>query len=101
MQQECCCCHCLLTRLLPGWWSAMCLHLLHHRWVMDHEADYRLMVEIYNALHRPGQVFAAEDVLKLLIDQPKLFEINAHIPRSGRIPETGSQKRRHMSRHLL
>ena len=68
--------------------------LLHHRWVMDHEADYKLVVEIYKALYRPGHVFGAKDILKLLNEQPQLFEINAHIPRSGRIPEDGSQERR-------
>ena len=40
--------------------------LLHHRRVMDHEADYNLVVEIYKALYKPGKVFGAEDVLKLL-----------------------------------
>ena len=68
--------------------------LLHHRWVMDHEADYRLIVEIYKTLYEPGRVFGAQDVLKLLADQPHLFEINAQIPRNGRIPENGSQQKR-------
>jgi spore coat polysaccharide biosynthesis protein SpsF len=68
--------------------------LLHHRWVMDHEADYNLVVEIYKALYKPGRVFGAEDVLKLMRDQPHLFEINAQIPRDGRIPENGSIKTR-------
>jgi len=68
--------------------------LLHHRWVMDHEADYNLFVEIYKALYKPGRVFGAQDVLKLLADQPHLFEINAQIPRNGRIPENGSQQKR-------
>ncbi len=61
--------------------------LLHHRRVMDHEADYNLIVEIYKALYKPGKVFGAEDVLKLLEEQPQLFQINAGIPRNGRIPD--------------
>lgn len=59
--------------------------LLHHRWVMDHEADYKLIVEIYKALYEPGKVFGSRDVLRLLEEQPQLFQINAGIPRDGRI----------------
>ena len=61
--------------------------LLHHRWVMDHEADYKLIVEIYKALYEPGKVFCAGDVLRLLEERPQLFQINAGIPRDGRIPK--------------
>jgi len=73
--------------------------LLHHRWVMDHEADYNLVVEIYKELYKPGRVFGAQEVLKLLADQPHLFEINAQIPRNGRIPEDGSQEKRRIDGH--
>lgn len=59
--------------------------LLHHRWVMDHEADYKLIVEIYKALYEPGKVFGFRDVLRLLAKRPELFEINSAIPRDGRI----------------
>ncbi len=38
--------------------------LLHHRWVMDHEADYQFMKAIYGALYEPGKVFLSRDVLK-------------------------------------
>ena len=55
--------------------------LFHHRWVMDHEADYNLMVEIYKALYEPGKVFVSRDVLNLLNEQPQLVRINAGIPR--------------------
>jgi spore coat polysaccharide biosynthesis protein SpsF len=55
--------------------------LFHHRWVMDHEADYKLMVEIYDALYKPGKVFISGDVLKLLEEHPQLFQINSGIPR--------------------
>ena len=61
--------------------------LLHHRWVMDHEADYKLIVEIYKALYEPGKVFGSRDVLRLLDERPQLFQINAGIPRDGRIPK--------------
>ena len=59
--------------------------LLHHRWVMDHEADYNLIGEIYKALYEPGKIFGYRDVLELLEERPQLFEINAAIPRDGRI----------------
>ena len=59
--------------------------LLHHRWVMDHEADYNLVVEIYKALYESGKLFGYRDVLELLEERPQLFEINAAIPRDGRI----------------
>jgi len=62
--------------------------LLHHRWVMDHEADYKLIVEIYKTLYEPGKVFGSRDVLRLLEERPELFQINAGIPRDGRIPES-------------
>jgi len=68
--------------------------LLHHRWVMDHKADYNLVVEIYKALYEPGKVFGTKEVLNLLEDQPQLFSINAEIPRDGRIPENGFSQRR-------
>ena len=55
--------------------------LLHYRWVMDHEADYKLMVEIYEALYEPGKLFVSRDVLKLLEEQPQLVKINSGIPR--------------------
>jgi spore coat polysaccharide biosynthesis protein SpsF len=74
--------------------------LLHHRWVMDHEADYNLVVEIYKALYEPGGIFGAKEVLKLLEEQPQLFNINAEIPRDGRIPENGANKKRRIDGRL-
>lgn len=71
--------------------------LLHHRWVMDHKADYNLVVEIYKALYAPGEAFGAEDVLNLLEKNPQLFNINAEIPRDGRIPENGCCQKRRIS----
>lgn len=55
--------------------------LLHHRWVMDHEADYRFMKAVYEALYEPGKVFLSRDILNLLEEQPQLVQINAGIPR--------------------
>ena len=55
--------------------------LLHHRWVMDHEADYCFMEAVYSALYEPGKLFTTGDILALLEKQPHLAEINGGIPR--------------------
>lgn len=55
--------------------------LSHLRWVMDYEADYRFVAEVYQALYQPGQVFLSADILALLHKQPQLLRINAGIPR--------------------
>ena len=55
--------------------------LFHHRWVMDQEADYKFIKEIYKELYEPGKVFVTNDVLSLLERSPQLFQINAGIPR--------------------
>ena len=55
--------------------------LLHHRWVMDHEADYRFIKAVYKSLYEPSKVFLSRDVLNLLEKQPQLVQINAGIPR--------------------
>ena len=55
--------------------------LFHHRWVMDHEADYQFIKAIYDTLYKPGKVFLSRDILNLLKEQPQLARINAGIPR--------------------
>ncbi len=55
--------------------------LLHHRWVMDHPADYEFIKLVYKALYEPGKVFHSRDILKLLLEQPELSQINGWIPR--------------------
>ena len=56
--------------------------LYHHRWVLDHESDYRLMTEIYNELYEPDKMFVTEDILNLLDRRPEITQLNAHIPRT-------------------
>ncbi len=56
--------------------------LYHHRWVLDHEADYRLMTEIYDELYEPDRLFVTEDILHLLEQRPEMIQYNAHIPRT-------------------
>ena len=56
--------------------------LYHHRWVLDHESDYRLITEIYKELYEPDKVFMTEDILDLFDRKPELIQLNAHIPRT-------------------
>ena len=55
--------------------------LLHHRWVMDHEADYRFIKTVYDALYKPAHLFLTRDILNLLEKNPGMLQINAGIPR--------------------
>ncbi len=60
-----------------------CLELFkglhHHRWVLDHEADYLLLVEIYNELYEAEKIFTTKDILALLGRRPEIAKLNAHI----------------------
>lgn len=52
------------------------------RWVVDHEADYKFIIEVYNTLYKDGGIFYMNDVLKLLSERPKLRDINKDIIRN-------------------
>jgi spore coat polysaccharide biosynthesis protein SpsF len=56
--------------------------LYHHRWVLDHECDYKLLNEIYNELYEPGKIFTTKDILELFDRKPEIAKLNAHIPRT-------------------
>lgn len=56
--------------------------LYNHRWVLDHEWDYRLLIEIYNELYEPDKIFTTKDVLELFDRKPEIAKLNAHIPRT-------------------
>lgn len=56
--------------------------LYHHRWVLDHEQDYRLLTEIYNELYEPDKIFTTKDILELFDRKPEIAKLNAHIPRT-------------------
>lgn len=55
--------------------------LFHHRWVMDHPEDYKLIQEIYKNLNSGHNIFTSEDIFKLLKTRPDLMKINSHIVR--------------------
>ena len=46
------------------------------RLTMDYPEDYALLLEIFKALYKPGNVFGLRDVITLLNNRPELLEIN-------------------------
>lgn len=52
------------------------------RWVVDEEADYKYISEVYKMLYREGEVFYMDDVLDLLSKYPELNDINKNIKRN-------------------
>jgi spore coat polysaccharide biosynthesis protein SpsF len=50
-----------------------------YRWTLDTEEDFMLITEIYNRLYKGKHDFYLEDIVKLFIEDPNLFTINAHI----------------------
>jgi len=52
------------------------------RWVVDHEADYKFITEVYNSLYKDGGIFYMNDVLTLLAERPRLSDINKDIRRN-------------------
>jgi len=56
--------------------------LYHHRWVLDYESDYRLLIEIYNELYEPDKIFMTKDILELFDRRPEIAKLNAHIQRT-------------------
>lgn len=53
--------------------------LSHHRWTLDTTEDFELIQSVYAALHRDGEIFSTEQVLKFLAAHPEIEKINAHI----------------------
>lgn len=54
----------------------------HMRWVLDEEADYKFIAEVYKRLYREGGIFYMDDVLDLLAKHPELNDINKKIKRN-------------------
>jgi len=52
------------------------------RWVVDEEADYKFITEVYKNLYKDGEIFYMRDVLDLLSKQPELSSINKNIMRN-------------------
>lgn len=50
-----------------------------HRWTLDTEDDYQLILAIYEELYREGSLFSTADILQLLEKRPELIELNAHV----------------------
>ncbi len=52
------------------------------RWVIDEDADYRFVTEVYKYLYKYGEIFYMDDVLDLLSKHPELNDINKNIKRN-------------------
>jgi spore coat polysaccharide biosynthesis protein SpsF (cytidylyltransferase family) len=52
------------------------------RWVVDEEADYKYISEVYKRLYREGEIFYMDDILDLLSKHPELNDINRNIKRN-------------------
>jgi len=50
-----------------------------HRWTLDTEEDYELILEIYKALYKENELFLWKDILELFELKPELIEINKNI----------------------
>lgn len=51
----------------------------HHRWTVDTQEDFELIMRIIEALYQIKREFCLEDVLNLFKEDPDLFLINAHV----------------------
>lgn len=60
------------------------VELGHHRWTVDHEADYRFVKDIYQALWRKDKLFTTDDVLAWLAEHPEaLMRNRQHVGQEG------------------
>lgn len=50
-----------------------------HRWTLDTKEDFELITVIYDRLYKGIHNFYFMDIIELLIKEPKIFDINAHI----------------------
>jgi len=48
------------------------------RWTLDTEEDWQMISAVYKALYK-GEIFKTADVVKFLIENPEIAELNAHI----------------------
>lgn len=48
-----------------------------HRFTIDYPEDYDFIVQVFKKLYPVKPAFSCNDILQLLEDQPKLYEINA------------------------
>jgi spore coat polysaccharide biosynthesis protein SpsF len=55
---------------------------LHHpelRLTVDHAEDVALMQQLFERLQRPGQRVTAREAIELLLREPELARLNAHL----------------------
>lgn len=50
-----------------------------YRWTLDTQEDWRLIEEIYKNLYHEQKIFTTDEVLDLLVVNPELLLINAHV----------------------
>jgi spore coat polysaccharide biosynthesis protein SpsF len=55
----------------------------HLRWTLDTAEDLAMTRAVYDALYKPGKIFLADDILKLLHDKPEIATINQGVNRSA------------------
>lgn len=54
-------------------------NLSHHRWTLDTEEDFAFLSEVFDALHREGEIFGTDTVLALLRRRPRLAALNVDV----------------------
>lgn len=52
------------------------------RWVVDEEADYKFISEVYKNLYKDGKIFYMKDIIRLLEEMPELLKLNKGISRN-------------------
>lgn len=58
------------------------IDLSKYRWTVDTEADFEMVVKIYNALYSENRIFMMDDILTYLRKNPWIVDINAGIVRN-------------------
>jgi spore coat polysaccharide biosynthesis protein SpsF len=53
------------------------------RWTIDTQEDLEMAREVYRRLHRKGEIFLLDDILKVLEREPWIASINGSVPRSS------------------
>ncbi len=58
-------------------WETGLDYSLSHRFTIDYQEDYDFINEVYNHLYHQNPSFTLEDILQLLREKPKIYQINA------------------------
>ncbi len=63
-----------------------CRDTSHLRWTLDTPEDFQFFQTIYEALYRDGDIITTAQVMDLLVRQPEISAINAHVQqKEGRL----------------